>query len=404
MEIRHVEVTRFARRAADYKKALQLAPEARALELAAVVNVVLGLCDKNKWRPSDVRVVDLMAGSGVLTRALLQSGFTHVIPIEACCEMRPDDSKDLGYMNGNAFAELRLTLAQLKPDIIVSLAGFHHLLEYNGTVVDRGASLASQLEMIEACVAGSNPGGYLVIVDISEVANPLSTTISPVDAWSGGGLREVRLLAEEESKTLMKSRSLEDFSRQIESIFGHVDRDCPVHWFRKVVDAKTKLGHKDFAISEALLRTLALYYSGSVRASSFCCPWLFESGSSATQFILHKFGFLVDRDEELDIPALGKDMMTYLGVEDSASSRVALKWALCGIVIRHEPEVGTFYSVPVLNILLLSALALLVARIVCRVSYASDAVDETLGGLFWLSCGAALGVLIDVLKSRTAKH
>lgn len=406
MEERHVdgEIARFARRAADYKKALQLAPDARTLEIGAVVNLVAGLCDRGGWDRRSVRIVDLMAGSGVLTRALRACGFGHVVPIEACGEMRPDDSSELGYLNGQAFQHLKATLAHEEPDIIVSLAGFHHLLQYAGTTPDKAASIAYQLDVTDTCVSALSPGGYLLIVDITEVTNLPGLNVSPIKAWANCFQWECRVLRDDEQQKLAGSKSMAQFSKRVEDIFGHVRRDWPVQWFRRVVDTSTTLGHNDCAISEPLLRILALQYPENLQASSLACPWLFASSKAAEDFVLHKFGFFVERETALDQEKIRAEMANHLGVESKDSGRVALDWALCGLAIRHDKTDVEFDPVPIMNVVLMGALVVLCARIVGRLVYVSDAVDEMLGGAFWLASGAAAGIFIDVLKRKMIRR
>lgn len=404
MEEGHVEITRFSRRAADYKKALQLAPDARTLEIGAVVNLVAGLCDRGGWDRQSVRIVDLMAGSGVLTRALHACGFRHVVPIEACGEMRPDDSGELGYLNGQAFQHLKATLAHEEPDIIVSLAGFHHLLQYAGTTPDKAASIAYQLDVADTCVSALSPGGYLLVVDITEVTNLASLNVSPITAWSNCFQWESAVLGGGERDRLSKAKSIAQFSKQVEEIFGHVDRDRPVQWFRRVVDSSTTLGHKDCAISEPLVRILALLYREGIQASALSCPWIFASSSAAEEFVLHKFGFFVGRETELDREYIRRQMADYLGYVHDSASRVALDWALCAIVVRHDKSEAEFDPVPIVNVVLIAGLIVLIARIIGGLAYAPDTIDETLGGAFWLACGAAAGIFIDVLKRKLIRR
>jgi hypothetical protein len=400
METRHVEVERFARRAADYKMALQIAPKARTLEIAAVVNLVAGLCDKGGWDRHSVCIVDLMAGSGVLTRALHACGFSSVVPIEACGEMRPDDSNELGYLNGQAFQRLKATLAHEEPDIIVSLAGFHHLLQYAGTTPDKAASVAYQLDVIDTCMSSLNPGGYLLIVDITEVTNLASLNMSPIKAWAECPLGDGHLFSSDELKHLSSAKSLKQFSQKVEKIFGQIKKDCPVQWFRRIVDTRTTLGHKDCAISDPLLRVLSLQYPDSVQASLFCCPWIFGDLNQAEEFVLYKFGFLVERDTEVDRDEIRKAMVDHLGLEEVTDGRIDLDWALCGIAIRNDEKPAVFDPIMIVTLILTVALVAIIFRIIGRLMYASDAVDEVLGGTFWMACGAAVGIGIDVLKRR----
>jgi hypothetical protein len=400
MEARHIEVATFARRAAEYKLAMELAPEARQLELAAVVAIVAGLVQQRGWHREQVQIVDLMAGNGELTRALHAAGFMRVVPLEACNEMHPLDSAQLGYMNGGAFLNLTGTLSQLRPQVIVSLAAFHHLIECIGGEPDRAASIAQQCAVIDDCINALVERGVLLIVDICECSSLAPMRIDPVNAWSATGMRLLSQLSPAEAATLTSSDSVVAYSDAIERAFGRVDKTCPVGWFRQVVQRESVIGHRDAAVSDPLLRVLKLRFGNRLRATLFACPWVFASLATARTFVLHKFGFLVNNVSAPDQTAIDNGLRKYLRAIPDTQGRVALHWGLAAITIEREVKPKEFHAIAVVNVVLIVAIALLGARIIARLAYSPDGVDDVLGNLFWLVLGIGAAVCGDSLKRR----
>ncbi len=402
METRHVEIERFARKAAGYKKALELAPNARGIELGAVVAMVLGACKKKGWRPEQTRVVDLMAGTGVLSVALKAAGFEKTKAIEACAEMLPDGSSGVEFVDGRSFANIRGALEELRPQVIVSLAGFHHLIERTGMRVDRLRSVATQAMLAGACVDALVPGGLVLVVDIAEDDDFGQLGIHSLNDWDGYAFKSLKCGGNELRDDLIATTTIVEYEAALKARFGELSLDGTLKWFREFVDPETTVGHDDVAISVPLLQLLRWRYGDALRVARFRCPWVFETETQATQFVLQKFGFYVDRRAvEVKADSVVEGMKRYLAFRGSDEKPCALAWSLGAWMVK-APESGSAASlVPTMTVLLLIFSAIMLVRTGVNATIGADTgVDTVLSSSMWLVVGITAGMLVDVVKGK----
>lgn len=92
-----LELEKFEKKSIGYKKALNVAPYARIHEILAIIGVIDGFIKKRNLLKSEITIVDLMSGSGYLSKFLSHNGYKKIYAIEASNFMSCD-SVD-GYKN-----------------------------------------------------------------------------------------------------------------------------------------------------------------------------------------------------------------------------------------------------------------------------------------------------------------
>lgn len=187
--------------------------------------MVLGACRKKGWRPEQTRVVDLMAGTGVLSVALKAAGFEKTKAIEACAEMLPGGSSDVEFVDRRSFANIRGALEEIRPQVIVSLAGFHHLIERTGKGVDRLRSVAAQAILAGACVDALDPGGLLLVVDIAEDDDFGQLGIDGMNDWDGYAFKSLRCGGDELRADLIATNTIVEYEAALKARFGELSLD-----------------------------------------------------------------------------------------------------------------------------------------------------------------------------------
>lgn len=402
METRHLEIERFSRKASEYKLALRVAPEAREIELRAVAAMVLGICETRGWSTEKVRIVDLMAGSGALSGMLERLGCKSISAVEACLEMQGPDTGGVEFLGADAFANLRAELDLLRPQIIVSLAGFHHLIERRGTRIDRTKSLLSQVRIADACLESLVQGGVLLIVDLVQDDGYVQLKLPTIGRWSGSAFEGVPLFSRELASSLSECRALSSYEHALDAWFPNRSRSCSLRWFREYVDRWTVIGHDDVAISADILEMLQLKWPGRIRFQRFTCPWIFESWAHAREFVLHKFGFYVDQspaqvDEEKVFQAAKKCLSSVDAAE--GEHPCALGWDLGAIMISSTDVSGEQLGrVAVLCLLLL--LGVLAVGMSSAKHFGWTGLEAIMGGILWIDVGMAVTVLVDLFRTR----
>lgn len=393
METRDVELTRFARKADGYKAALEAVPEARTLELVVTAAIIRGLFNARGWSLATTPIVDLMSGTGVVSEYLTAAGFGCVHSIEACHEMLPSSDKREKFSRNEirTLADALPMIRDIKPGVIVSLAGFHHLIQHDGRRVDRFRSVLSQVKVIEEFTPLLKARGVFLIVDLVEPdAGADSRRLEP---WDASVFRGATVLPESVKNSLIHTKTLEEYDRVVCEMLGNSKDNPTLSWFREVVDAETVLGHDDVALSNELLEVLRRHHQ--VQWGSFHCPWIFETESKLKFFLARKFGFLVDRKPvDLNLTDLIENARTYAGLHILENGRIAFGWNLAALLIQRDYDNGVKNHLKEINILFICIAILLVVRIATRLLYPSflnsieDQFDKTIFVFIGISVGA----------------
>lgn len=402
MEARHVEIERFARKAPGYKRALFLAPHARDLEIGAVVAVVLGVCRRNGWRPEETRVVDLMAGTGLLSVALKAAGFEKTKAAEACVEMLPDGSPGVEFVDTRTFANIRGVLAEIRPQVIVSLAGFHHLIERTGKSIDRLRSVATQASLVSACVDALVPGGILLVADIAEEYDISRISINKISDWDGRAFSFLICGDDELRSALIATSSMSEYEEALSQRFGKLSLSGTLDWFREFVDPNTAVGHDDVAICGPLLQLLAWKYGDALRVARFRCPWVFDDERQAIEFVKQKFGFYVDRPAgEVKEEIILKAMKDYLDVGKNNGSHRNLAWSLGAFIVESRRSQLNASFMPSITFLLFFFSLVMFGRTVVNALFGVGTIGgPILEGMMWVVVGVIGSVCYERLKSQ----
>ncbi len=392
MEARHVEIERFSRKAEGYKTAIEAVPEARALECSVIGAILLGHCRKNGLNPVRVKVLDAMAGSGYLARHLHKIGFREIHAAEACAEMLPspttrvEDGITLHKVDGTD--GLSSLINKLQPSIVVSLAGFHHLIVYDGRNVDRFQSVLWQYQLIHKWVCCLPRNAIVLIVDIAETGAASELNLQPIETWDASVFSKLISLPKVLLEATKNTNNISEYNRVLKQLFPEAKENPSVSWFREVVNKETKIGHDDIALSHELLILLSLHHS--IHWTTFYCPWLFSSMENLKFYLVHKFGFnigyKIDKQRE---KLLANSASNIVGIKKMDSGNIAMGWNLSALIIEGSHEKTIESALFECNISLACANAVLFVRFI-------------LGMLFPHSFIRTFGIYMDALVSILA--
>lgn len=289
-----IEMARFKQKAHGYRAAHEVAPSARAIEASAIANVIEGYRLKKHLSKSELVIVDLMAGTGFISKSLHQAGFKNIHAFEACNEMSQDSSRQDEDFILHPFADIKAIgplLRQIRPHVIVCLGGFHHLIEFEDDkkTVNAEASIALQEHVIKTCVESVSEDGMFLVVDVYEDGfESMSSTRWPY--WSSGKAAQMLLgpsaVPASVKEALLKSDSFQRFATITESqLSGGVRKTNPaLHWFRRGVDELSTAGHKDIPMTARLVDRLSKDYKVSVAYA--ITPWVFPNKATLDNFLL----------------------------------------------------------------------------------------------------------------------
>lgn len=330
------ELSKFERKAEAYRRALRIAPYARSLEVIPLLAYLKGLTERLGLRKRDLRIVDLMSGDGHLSGILWRQGYRRLHAVESCNEMSfdaPAYEKVRLSSPPDAVKALRV-VRQINPHVVVSLAAFHHLIET--TVegeIDLAGSQAWQASVVENAF-NEAPGLILfLIVDLSEATGLWS--LDRLGLWSGLSEREGRELDAshyDELADIYRAKSFAEFASAVDRAFLRHVNSFSLKWFRDVVDTQTEIGHKDVAISDALIERLSHQFTVSHRR--YVCPWHFDGEEQLGTFLHDKFGFSIG--DTAQTPDMVRQLARDEHLVIARSGMESLLWDL-GIVAIERP-------------------------------------------------------------------
>ena len=169
------ELEKFRKKASAYRKALAQQPQARSLELVPLVWFLNRYCRAVGKRKRSIKIVDLMSGTGYLSECLLDLGYTNLHAVEACSEMCDDVrifEDRVRLHKFTSIGQIEGILAEIRPDVIISVASFHHLIEYDqtGAIIQKGESIRLQSNVVSSCMRVLADDGLMLILDLIEEA------------------------------------------------------------------------------------------------------------------------------------------------------------------------------------------------------------------------------------------
>lgn len=347
MDNREVEMARFKAKAHGYRAAHEIAPMARILEVSAIVNVIEGFRKKHHIPKSELVIVDLMAGTGFLSKSLYRAGYRNLHAFEACNDMsqKTFGRSDSDHYALHPFADIfgiTPLLKQVRPHIIICLAGFHHLIEFcqDGSVNEKG-SVDIQERVVKVCMDALADDGMLLLADIHEDGfGEFGSSRWPY--WEGRTslgkkLYKASHVPPSVREILVKSDSPQSYSATVESRLANGRKENPaLVWFRSVIDTLSTAGHKDIPLTKALACRLEEKYK--VSTTSFSCPWIFPSRASLDNFLLTFWFDDVPRDSTT-IPKVLTEAETINGIYVNGTF-ASFGWNLGFIAIESKTPTG----------------------------------------------------------------
>lgn len=398
------ELDRFKKKATPYRQALEEHPAARLLEIYPI----LWYLEKHrksigKTRKS-LRIVDLMSGSGFLSGNLSRLGFKDLHAIEFCEEMHKDATAYHSKVRLHclsSFDHLDSALDSIKPDVILSLASFHHLIVYENNNINKGESTNLQSRVVDICMRSLPDNGILLISDLME-DDVTETPIEPFKNSMADIAKCINELGLNTSVTekLKAANSLHGASSLLHREFCVKSGNNSLRWFRDIVDNKTSVGHKDIALSDEFVQKVSSYRP---IITKYTCPWLFESETSLADFVYKKFAFILDSNSltKEEVQELARNN---LGVRNNNNTS-ALGWNL-GVILLGKLEPFSkdrrFYKY--LNSLIFMIVVLVISIILRQFAgiYEEIGPKDLVVFLLTLPIGIILGDLINT-RSITEK-
>ncbi len=406
MATRDLELQRFARKAAGYRAALTSFPHARAIELSAVIAIINALCENRGWDRTSVQIIDLMAGTGILSSKLRESGYLNLTAIELCDEMHVDatQASPVEWIKAESLVAGLEECRKRRPQVVVSLAAFHHLISYVGDRVDRLASAVKQHSLIGQVCDCMASDGVLLIVDLAEES---FLTAAKHDLQmrfdKGVGVPAVHANV---TKVIAQCPGTIMLESAIANWRGKVAVNPSLRWFREIVDAETVIGHKDMALTKELVSMCDVFFR--TRCSTIRCPWLFSSEADLESFVIQKFGFLVERaPQEIDRNQLGKSIKQHLGSKEHDGGGWSLDWRL-GVLTVEKSSVSSKTTVDE-DILLLGIIVCLCGLLIGRLGVIALApgafatIEPVLSRFTWVFAGMLLAKLLQLFVQRRWK-
>lgn len=400
------ELDRFKKKATPYRQALEEQPAARLLELYPILWYLEKIRKSIGKTRKSLRIVDLMSGSGFLSGNLSKLGFKDLHAIEFCEEMHKDatayHSKVRLYCL-SSFDHLDSALDSIQPDVILSLASFHHLIVYENDIINKSKSTNLQSHVVDICMRSLPDNGILLIADLME-DDVTETPIEPFKTSMCNIAKCINKLGLNTAVTekLKMSNSLHGASSLLHREFCVKSGNNSLRWFRDIVDNKTSIGHKDIALSDEFVQKVSSYRP---IITKYTCPWLFESESSLADFVYKKFAFILDSNPpnsltKEEVQELAREN---LGIRNN-NSTCALGWNLGVILLgKLEPfsKDRSFYKY--INSLISMIVVLIIAIILRQFAgiYEEIGPKDLIVFLLTLPIGIMLGDLINSSRNIT---
>lgn len=337
----HKEIERFSRKAKEYKEALLLAPDSRILEIIPIIAILDGIVKKIGIPKKELKIVDLMAGNGYLSSLLYDNGFYNITSIEACNQMSFDAEifKKITLYPIPDITVAPHIIRSINPNVIISVASFHHLIEYsNEGNISVNKSIKFQEEVICNCMEAMNDLGIMIIADLSDISGNIKVKkIDDLDIWGESTITDMTIYDSDISRWLTKSddkKGMEWYKNAVNRNY-YVDDNCnfSLKWFRDIVNTNTKIGHDDIALSNTLIESVSK--SHEVFYEKYACPWVFDSLELLKKFIFKKFGFNVNEQNAISM----EDCFSFaqqLGGINEQRDTATFGWDLGLVVIKKK--------------------------------------------------------------------
>lgn len=342
MEKTNIEIERFKKKAEHYKKALNLCPDARILEIFNIISIIDGYIKDNELDKSTLCIVDLMSGDGYLTKYLYKMGFRNIHAFEACNEMSFNSENynvpEVRLHPIPDILEIEKILCNLNPKIIISLASFHHLIitdNQPSNSINTIESLNLQQKVIDLSMRYLDEDGLFLIADIYNNASSTDEFITDIPFWSTDESYKLldKAIHDNDIELIKKSTNQANLSSIIDDKLTNFSykRNPSINWFRQVVKKETTIGHDDFAISKDLIEYIKSKHT--YKYNTFACPWIFDNQELLKNFILNKFGFVLDNGSKISDEDVLKKANEINGITSIKDGKALFGWNLSVLLL-----------------------------------------------------------------------
>lgn len=409
------ELSSFEIKASAYRQALSSFPNARILEVLPFIYQLERICERLSIQRSKLLIVDLMSGSGFLSEKLYSFGFTRIVAFEACNQMS-FGSPIYNKVELKACPDIEQALqkiSELEPHAVISLASFHHLIEYDSFgKVDTAKSNKLQIRVLESCFRSLREGGCIMICDLAELSFPCKKEETAYKNW----VNHNSIVKDYFSNYFSVLKGKLDLTSTYGSLTNSIKQvfalNCEgkrysLDWFREVVDKETTLGHKDASLSKSTLEfSNDVHDSGfNLISGVFPCPWLFDSRMQLEDFIYSKFGFKLNTGNLKIESSQVMKIAEKRSMIGNINSLYYFKWEL-GYLSMLKPMTKIHNNdVQTANILLVGMNLVLIAALIGKLTTGLDPIGsgfllQSLGGFF---LGSILTLSANNLKKALSR-
>lgn len=336
----HFSESHFDAKAERYHAAIRAVPSARYLELLPFFLILNSHFSDNE---TELVIADLLCGGGFLTEGF-RGCFRQLYGIDVSQNMLRAFPRCANITAIKAALEEQPDiLKKVKPNVIISLAGLHHIYEINNGKVELGPSADLQQQLVLAWANCLAPSGIMIIADVTDPTLPapflqdnincqiLNRTLAKRADFLFGSLRQS--LDFPENTISFPAANLGQYVRSVCEFTQCREQTSPGAWFRNIVTEQGLYGHADHFLNPvSLIKSLqkngfqAEYYEMPT-------PWLFPSQEDFIYFFYEKFAFGPPSLSFSDIPQTTQKMIVnkaeeFLGVHYFSNGGVSVGWRL----------------------------------------------------------------------------
>lgn len=340
----------FNAKAKRYQNALCAVPHARDLEFLPFLLLLGCHLDRD---PRRLVAADLLCGSGVLTNSL-RGCFRKIVGIDVSQGMLSSYPVGVGVTAVHAALDEHTDLLtnRIKPDVIMALAGLHHVyLMEDGHISDE-ASDKLQASVMLGWARSLPPHGVMIIADVTspdvavtfsenttacpQAQEIISTRFSELSHGLGASIQGPSFFPNG------LPSSVKDYVDTIAKYTNCGMEANPGAWFREVVASRGLYGHVDHFLRPGNLIESLRREGYKVEYHELPTAWIFPSMEDFLFFFYEKFVFGPERSEgeeiqdliQKHIPELPDLVQRYLGIQEIEQGKIGIGWRLGYYVVK----------------------------------------------------------------------
>ncbi len=403
-----LELTKFIEKAPGYKEALHFAPLARGIEIFAIIGILDGYVKSRGLSKSEVVIAEIMAGNGYLSQFLVKAGYKRIHSLEASNHMANDSYLNDRYIQLHAIESIYSIgdiLKSIKPNVVISIAGFHHMLEYNNKGVNADKSIKKQKKVVDICMRNIEKNGMVVIADIRD--DDLDDIIDEEpEYWSTRSFNKIysgkdQLIPIDCRNRILKTKDISEYSKTVTDCLMpplQIGKNPTTRWFHEVIDKETSVGHKDIPIGRKFIDSLKETYK--VNFAKINSPWLFTNIIEFRSFIT-SFWFteLINNKKKMDgIFQMAESINGIRNLENT--ERLSFGWNLAILTIQsNEQEVPSLFY-PNIVVLLSSIIVVSLAGIVIKANTTIYLLIKIISNVLIFLTGVTAKEIYDKFKRK----